>query len=711
MKELSDNNIEERELIELRGQINAIYRSQAVIEFDLEGIILSANENFCAAIGYSLDEIVGKHHSMFVEPDYRESEQYRTFWSRLAKGEFFSDEFMRIKKSGEPIWIQASYNPILNTDGKPFKVVKYASDITEQKLKAADYSGQIAAIGKSQAVIEFDTDGTIQWANENFLAATGYTLEEIQGQHHKLFVDPDEARTPEYQEFWSNLAQGKFDSGEYRRLGKSGKEIWIQATYNPILDMNGKPFKVVKYATDITEQKNQYADFSGQISAIGKSQAVIEFNMDGTIASANENFLDAVGYRLDEVIGRHHRMFAEPEYARSVEYAEFWQKLNRGEFDGGEYKRIGNGGREIWIQATYNPIFDLNGKPYKVVKYATDITARKHAIAVLQESLAELATGNLRSNITEELDGEFAFLKNSTNDVVARLNNLVAEIKSASSSVFIAAREIARGNDDLSQRTESQASSLQQTASAMEEITSTVQANARSASEATDKANGAMDRASKGGEVVRNAVTAMEEITKSSKKIADIIGVIDEIAFQTNLLALNAAVEAARAGEQGRGFAVVAAEVRNLAQRSASAAKEIKGLIGESVDAVEKGTQLVDNTGQTFDHLVEAVQEVVSMVTDIDNASREQSTGIMEVSKAVSQMDEMTQQNAALVEEASSSSKAMEDQSQTLLNQISFFQLDESTSATIQSPVNRKPSLQAVGGSSRPVADDNWEEF
>lgn len=695
---------------ESAGQLDAISRSQAVIEFQTDGTIIKANENFLAATGYTLDEIQGQHHSMFVEPDYRSSAEYQQFWQRLANGEFFSDEFRRVKKTGEPIWIQASYNPILDMDGKPYKVVKYASDITAQKLSQVESAGQIDAISRSQAVIEFEIDGTIIKANDNFLAATGYALEEIQGKHHSMFVDPVEARTPMYQDFWNRLGRGEFDAGEYRRFGKDGNEIWIQASYNPIFDIDGNPIKVIKYASDITEQKVKNADFQGQIDAIGKSQAIIEFNMDGTIIKANENFLSAVGYQSDEIVGRHHRMFAEPEYATSNEYAEFWQKLNRGEFDGGEYKRIGKGGREIWIQATYNPILDTNGKPYKVVKYATDITGRKRAIAVIQESLAELAAGNLRANITEELEGEFSFLKESTNDVISRLNDLVTEIKSASNNVFTAAREIAQGNDDLSQRTESQASSLEETASAMEEITSTVQANAQSASEATEKANGAMDRASKGGDVVRNAVSAMEEITKSSKKIADIIGVIDEIAFQTNLLALNAAVEAARAGEQGRGFAVVAAEVRNLAQRSASAAKEIKGLINDSVDAVEKGTQLVDNTGQTFDQLVEAVQEVVSMVTDIDNASTEQSSGIMEVSKAVSQMDEMTQQNAALVEQAAASSKSMEDQAQSLIQQMSFFQLDDSPSASIQSPVNRSRSA-AVSAGNRAVSEDSWEEF
>ncbi|OUR79979.1 methyl-accepting chemotaxis protein [Colwellia psychrerythraea] len=284
-----------------------------------------------------------------------------------------------------------------------------------------------------------------------------------------------------------------------------------------------------------------------------------------------------------------------------------------------------------------------------------------------------LADGDLTKSMRNDYGGEFLALANAMNGSIENLSNMVEEIRDASTNVFDSAREIASGNNELSHRTESQASSLEETASAMEELTSTVQQNAENASEASKLSSSVMDKASSGGAVVKNAITAMSDINKSSKKIADIISVIDEIAFQTNLLALNAAVEAARAGEQGRGFAVVAAEVRNLAQRSAGAAKEIKGLINDSVEAVGQGTKLVDETGQTFSELVTAIEDVSKMIGDIDSAGKEQSAGIGEVSAAVSQMDEMTQQNAALVEEAAASSKSMEEQSQSLLDQVAFF--------------------------------------
>ncbi len=673
VKFATDITAQKKQTADYEGQIDAISRSQAVIEFELDGTIIKANDNFLAATGYTLDEIQGNHHRMFVEKSYGASAEYIDFWQRLGSGQFDSGEYKRITKDGREIWIQASYNPIYDLNGNPFKVVKYATDITDQKIQAADHAGQIEAIGKSQAIIEFEPDGTIRWANENFTNTVGYALDEIVGKHHSMFCEPSLSNSREYAKFWQDLASGEFQAGEFKRVGNGGKEIWIQASYNPILDLNGKPFKVVKYATDITAQRLQNADYEGQIEAIGKAQAVIEFNMDGTIRNANKNFLVTTGYTLDEIVGQHHRIFCDPNYAASSDYKDFWAKLNRGEFDSGEYPRYGKSGDEVWISASYNPIFDLNGKPFKVVKYATNITDRKVAIAKIQEVILAMSKGDLTISIDQPLGEEFAVLGDAMNGLIVNLNGLVGEIRDASNSVFESSRELAQGNADLSKRTEMQASSLEETASAMEELTVTVKQNAENASKATGLSNGAMTKAGEGGEVVENAVSAMQEIEGSSKKISDIIGVIDEIAFQTNLLALNAAVEAARAGEQGRGFAVVAGEVRNLAQRSASAAKEIKDLINDSVGAVGKGSQLVDDTGATFKELVQSVSDVVAMIGDIDTASQEQNAGIKEVSDAVSQMDQMTQQNAALVEEASASSKSMEEKAQSLLRQVAFF--------------------------------------
>ncbi|MGY3448691.1 methyl-accepting chemotaxis protein [Bradyrhizobium sp. USDA 4353] len=356
------------------AKLAAIGRSAAMIEFEMDGTIRTANKNFLDALGYRLEEIEGKHHSMFVPADQRDTPAYREFWSRLNQGEYQAAEFKRIAKDGHEVWIEASYNPVLDRNGKPHIVVKIATDITAKKIASLKDAGKIAALDRSQAVIEFGMDGTIVSANENFLKVMGYELREIQGRHHSIFVEPAERDSAAYREFWAKLNMGEYQAAEYKRIGKNGREVWILASYNPILDDRGKPIAVVKFATDVTATKLKNADLAGQISAIGKSQAVIEFNMDGTVISANENFLKALGYTLEEIRGKHHSMFVPPDERDSTTYRDFWAKLNRGEYQAAEYKRIGKGGREVYIQASYNPIMDLNGKPFKVVKYATDVT-------------------------------------------------------------------------------------------------------------------------------------------------------------------------------------------------------------------------------------------------------------------------------------------------------------------------------------------------
>jgi len=686
-----------RAAAELNGLLAAIDRAQAVIEFGLDGKILHANQNFLTVMDYTLAEIIGQHHRMFVDAAERESSGYREFWERLGRGQVDAGQYKRIGKGGKEIWIQATYNPIFDAEGRPFKVVKFATDITAEKLSAADHEGQLKAVSKAQAIIEFALDGTVLQANENFLNTLGYTLEEIRGKHHRMFVEPSQRDSADYHALWERLRRGELDVGQYKRIAKNGREVWIQASYNPIFDMNGRPFKVVKYATDITTVKMRAADHAGQLRAVSKAQAVIEFALDGTVLEANENFLGTMGYSIEEIRGKHHRMFVEPGYRESAEYRAFWERLARGEFDAGQYKRIGKGGREIWIQASYNPIFDLNGRAYKVVKYATDITSQVGFMNLLEQSVAGIANAATQGDLTQRLpisgkNRTLDTLAGSINSLLDSMSQLIVRVQSAADEVSRGAEEISQGNTNLSQRTEEQASSLEETASSMEEMTSTVRQNADNAGQASQLAAAARSQAEKGGNVVARAVQAMAGINDASKKITDIIGVIDEIAFQTNLLALNAAVEAARAGEQGRGFAVVASEVRSLAGRSASAAKEIKALIKDSVQKVNEGSNLVTQSGATLEQLVGAVKKVNDIVAEIADASQEQSAGIEQVNKAVMQLDELTQQNAALVEEASASSQSMADQARRLNEMLAVYRMARPEGKLTSQPARHSPA-------------------
>lgn len=880
----------------LRAKYDAVDATQAVIEFDPQGNILHANQNFLNVMGYELKEIVGQHHKMFVENSHANSDDYRTFWEALRRGESQCKDFKRLGKSGRLVWINASYNPLKDDSGQVYKIIKFASDITENKLLSANYNAKLRAIDLSQASIEFNMDGMIITANQNFLDTMGYTLDQIQGQHHRIFVDPTEAESTEYRQFWEKLNRGEFDSGEYKRFGKNGKEVWIQASYNPVIGFDGKPIRVVKYAVDVTEEKFRNANYSGQLEAISKSQAVIEFDLNGTIITANGNFLNALEYSLEEIQGHHHKMFVAEEERNSDEYRRFWSELANGEFSSGEYKRIKKNGDEIWIQASYNPILDLNGKPFKVVKYASDITAQKklaeeskrianlsNALKLCQSSvlladndlkiiymndkaermfrnkeaelqkhnanfsvdnllgasanifhknpshqmnmlsaltepyksqidiegasfrlvatpwldlegkrlgtvvewaditeevkieseiddivsaasqgdfslqaalegkkgfylnlakglnsltstvevalndivrmLGAMSKGDLSERITRDYEGAFGQLRNDANATAEKLTQIISNIHMSSNTITTSANEIAQGNADLSRRTEQQASSLEETAASMEEMTSSVRQSAENAQAANEKSLAAQDIAQQGGKVVERAVSSMGEINAASKKISDIISVIDEIAFQTNLLALNAAVEAARAGEQGRGFAVVAGEVRNLAQRSAGAAKEIKDLIRDTVQKVEHGTELVNESGKTLAEIVESVEEVVSMMKEVADASKEQSAGIEQVNSAIGQMDEVTQRNAALVEEAMAASESMSDQSRQMMQEVSFFSTSElnhkrpasaEISMGVSSAANSHSASLNVQKQSPDMnveTDDEWEEF
>ena len=402
------SKINQRQANDYHAQIVALSNAQPISEYSMDGTVLDINDNFEKLLGYNPSEVVGQHVSIFVDEQTRRSAPYQAahkeLWDKLRRGEVCEGEGRRRTKLGNEVWVFYSYNPVIGLDGKPYKVINYFRDITQQKLAAVDQAGQIAAIAKAQAVIEFNMDGTIISANDNFLNTLGYTLEEIVGKHHSMFVDEAYRQSPAYKEFWAKLNRGEYDAGEYKRIGKLGREVWIQASYNPIFDLDGRPFKVVKYATDVTRQKLLNADYQGQIAAISKAQAVIEFNMDGTVITANDNFLKALGYSLDEIKGKHHSLFVEEAYRQSPDYAEFWAKLRRGEYQAAEYKRIGKGGREVWIQASYNPILDLNGRPFKVVKYATDITPQKLAVGAMIADALMLSQAAVEGKLATRAD-------------------------------------------------------------------------------------------------------------------------------------------------------------------------------------------------------------------------------------------------------------------------------------------------------------------
>jgi methyl-accepting chemotaxis protein len=593
------------------------------------------------------------------------------------------------------------------------------------------------AIGRSLAIIEFDPTGKILSANENFCKALGYQASEIIGQHHSLFVEPEYGRSAEYREFWAKLGRGEFLAREYKRIGKGGRKVWIQASYSPVIDARGKVLKVVKVASDITQTKLRNAEFESRLDAISLVQAVIEFTPAGEVITANELFLSVLGYRLEEVKGQHHRMFVEPAYLRSRDYQAFWEKLNRGEHIANSFKRLGKNGKEVWIQASYNPIFDLNGKVLKVIEFATDISD----LTELAVGLSRLAANNLEHSIEKEFLPAYEKLRVDFNVAHENLRSAMTGIAESIDKVASGGQEIATASDDLSRRTEQQAASLEETAAALDQVTSTVKKTTDGARQARTVASEARGDAEQSGEIVRRVVEAMGRIEKSSAEIGRIIGVIDEIASQTNLLALNASVDAARAGDVGRGFAVVASEVRAMAQRSAGAAKEIKGLISASKTEVDTGVRLVAEIGESLSRIVGKVSQIDSVVADIAAGAEEQSRALQEVNIAVNQMDRTTRQNAAMAEETTAAARSMLQETQQLSEMVGQFRLGRTASTgAIRRELKKvaphafasaaktpwRPSASADAAKPRPVraplklaanapaaggSDDGWNEF
>ena len=646
--------------------LDAFGRVQGMITFDLSGTILEVNDQFIAVMGYSRAELIGQKHAMFLLGEEASSPAYKIFWEKLRGGEAHIDTFARRTKNGARVWLEAAYCPVLGPDRAPVKVVKFARDVTAQRNHNANIEGQIKAISKSTAVIEFDTKGIILTANDNFLKTVGYSLDEIVGKHHRLFMPDDQVASADYVAFWQDLAQGKYRAGEFPRKTKSGEICWLQASYNPISDADGKVFKVVKYATEITAQKRAAAQNWGKLDAIAKVQAVIEFDLTGKILTANALFCEAMGYQLDEIVGKHHSIFVDADEVSSDSYRAFWDGLAAGEHRDGEFARRGKNGDRVWIRGSYNPILGPDKKPFKVVKYATNATPRREAIDGIKSALTALAEGDLSYRLDIPFSPEFDALRIDFNSASTQLNTAILNVIENARLIRTETLEISAASDNLSQRTEKQAATLEETAAAIDQLTASVRSASDLSARASQMVADTKKSAEHSGAVVCDAVKAMDEIAESSARISKITGVIDEIAFQTNLLALNAGVEAARAGEAGRGFAVVASEVRALALRSSDAAREIADLISASAEQVKRGVGLVGNAGEALNAIDAAVSQIHERVAEIATSAREQAIGLGEINTAINELDQVTQQNAAMFEETNAATRNLQQETDML---------------------------------------------
>lgn len=597
---------------ELEAMLAALGKSQAIIEFDINGTVLNANENFLATMGYGLEEIQGQHHRLFVDAAYAKSPEYLQFWDSLRRGQYQQAEYKRLGKGGKEVWIQASYNPIFNKHGQPIKVVKIATETTasmQNRIKLA--AAEAAVANASTAIMTVDRDFNVTSVNEatcqlmlknadafrtlwpsfNPEKLVGFCVDifpKTPGQQRTLFSDT--TRLP----YRTDLSVGN---------------LKFALLVSGIYDADGAYIGNNLEWNDVTEMRKN----ESMLAALDRSQATIEFGLDGRILGANANFLAAVGYTLDEIVGQHHSMFVDPAYRQTAEYQQFWQKLGRGEFDAGEYKRFGKGGTEIWIQASYNPICDLQGRPFGVVKFATDITAQ----------------------VQRRLENEQLSL--AINSRLQQIGGKVTEASAQAGEASAASNETA--------------ATVQMVAAAAEELSSSVREIAVSITNSKNAVDTAFEQ-------TNAADQNTQTLNETAQSMGGIVETIQEITAQINLLALNATIESARAGEAGKGFAVVANEVKSLAAQvkaaSQSIARDIDNMqtvTGAVVESLGNIKQSMDTVSGSVAGVASAIEEQNAVTTEISRNMQTAATavgnvnnGIQTIVTAIEIVDEATRQ-------------------------------------------------------------------